>query len=382
MKYDVVVVGAGPAGSTAARQCALKGLKTLLLEKEKLPRYKPCGGAVSEKSLSLLDFKINKELVERECYGAILKYGRYGIKARKPYRFGILTSRDKFDFYLTEKAVNAGVELHDSEKVRSLNVLDSHVVVKTDKTSYNASSVIGADGVNSIVSRQVRDRFAPAELGLSFEAALPYDVDNLEDPDLIRTFFGCAPGGYGWVFPKREHLSVGIVGILSRFKEPKRAFTDFMEKRGLDPSVRFQTHLIPLGGYKRETCSDRIILVGDAAGYADPFLWEGIQYAIHSGKIAAGVISGSYGGGDFSNDRLSIYKKDCFKAFGENLEHSLEFSRLIHQYPNILIRLVASNEPLISRYLDTAVGRLGYRAYRNWLLLRVPYYLLQNFICR
>ncbi|MEA3255385.1 MAG: FAD-dependent monooxygenase [Candidatus Altiarchaeota archaeon] len=111
VKYDVVVVGAGPAGATAGRGCALKGFNTLILEKERLPRYKPCGGAVSTKALSLLDFKIRDELIEKECYGIRFHYGKYVIEARKPYKLAIFTSRDKFDMYLAEKAIDAGAEL-------------------------------------------------------------------------------------------------------------------------------------------------------------------------------------------------------------------------------------------------------------------------------
>ncbi|MBU4406627.1 MAG: FAD-dependent monooxygenase, partial [Candidatus Altiarchaeota archaeon] len=169
MKYDVIVVGSGPAGSTAARECALRGLNTLVIEKEKLPRHKPCGGAVSSKALSLLDFKIRNDLVERECYGSRLHYGGYEIEARKPYRIGIFTSRDEFDMYLVEKAIDANAELKDAESVKSLTIGDSSVVVRTDKGTYKASAVIGADGVNSGVANYVRPRYNTNEVALAME---------------------------------------------------------------------------------------------------------------------------------------------------------------------------------------------------------------------
>ncbi len=379
MRYDVIVVGAGPAGTTAGRHCANKGLNTLIIEKEKLPRYKSCGGFVSTRAISLLDFKIKDKLIEKECYGIRLHYGEHEIEAKKPYRLGILTSRDKFDMYLTEKSIDAGVELKDGEKVKSLDMRKSHVIIKTDKNTYKTSAVIGADGVNSMVAGYVRPRYKPTELAISIEAEIPAKDEDIDDyiRNAVDMHFGISYMGYGWVFPKKEHFSVGVGGLLSEFKEPERIFTNFLKKLNFDTNVKFHTHLIPAGGYERETSSDRIILAGDAAGYVDSFFGEGIQYAINSGKIAANVIVNAHEKCDFSKKELTHYNQDCYAAFGENLRYALKFSLLAHRYPNIFIKLIATNKPIIDKLLDVP-DYLSYKDFTKWILIRTPYYVVKN----
>jgi len=380
MRYDVIIVGSGPAGSTAPRECALQGLNTLVIEKEKLPRHKPCGGAVSSKALSLLDFRIRDDLVEGECYGSRLHYGRYEIEARKPDRIGIFTSRNEFDMYLVEKAIDANVELKDAEGVKSLTVGDSSVVVRTDGAIYKASAVIGADGVKSRVADYVRPRYNPNEVALAMETEIPSREEEIIERvrDITEVYFGITHAGYGWVFPKREHFSVGVAGLLSEFKEPKSVFVNFLKKLNFNTDIRFHAHLIPAGGYEREVCSDRIILVGDAAGYVDAFYGEGIQYAIHSGKLAADVILESHKKGDFSKEELTKYKELCYDAFGENLSHALKFSGLVYKYPDVFIKLFASNKSIIDKWLDVPAGRMDYKEFQRWLLVRMPYYFLKN----
>lgn len=378
MKYDVIIVGAGPAGTTAGRHCALKGLNTLILEKEKLPRYKPCGGGVTPRAVSLLDFKIKRELIERECYGIRLHYHNHEIEARTPFRLTILTSRDKFDMYLAEKATDAGAELRDSEQVRSLYLRNDGVNVRTSKNTYKTSLVIGADGVNSIVSWYVRGEFKPRELALSLEAEIPIDAGDIKDPDMVDAFFGYVPRGYGWIFPKREHLSIGVYGALLEFKNPMSAFTNFLRRLNLPTDVKYHAHLIPVGGYDRITYSDRILLVGDAAGFVDPILGEGISYAINSGKIAANVIVDAHDRDDFSKNRLRQYDKLCHDTFGRYLKDALRIYLLVHKHPEVFIKMITSNKTLLYKTLEVPTGRVDYREFRRWFLIRIPYYCIRS----
>ena len=378
MNYDVIVVGAGPGGSTAARQCALNGLRTLLLEKEKLPRYKPCGGGVTSKTVSLLDFKIEEKLIERECYGVRFHYRSREIEVKMPFRIAILTSRDKFDMYLAEKAMDAGAELRDSERVRSLDLTKDCVNIKTDNSKYKASAVIGADGINSIISRYVRGRFKPTELALGLEAEIPVNAENIEDPDMISAYFGYAPRGYGWVFPKREHLSVGVVGVLSGFRNPGNIFTNFLRRLNLNTDVKYHAHLLPFGGYDRTAYSDRILLVGDAAGFVDPLIGEGISYAINSGRIAADVMVNAHERGDFSKTGLKEYDTMCHDAFGGYLKDALRVSQLAYKHPEVFVKMLVSNRSLVNKTLEVSTGRITYREYRRWVLVRIPYYCIRS----
>src|SRR5512136_1871793 len=115
MDYDVIIAGAGPAGSTCARACAKAGLRTLLLEWDSFPRPKPCGGALSELGLSHLGFPLPPELIERECFGVRLHYGPYTVEVRKDQRIAVMVDREQFDQYLADQAVAAGSILRQDE---------------------------------------------------------------------------------------------------------------------------------------------------------------------------------------------------------------------------------------------------------------------------
>ena len=378
-RYDVIIIGAGPSGAIASKTCAEKGLSTLLLEKEGLPRFKLCGGAVSMSALSHLDFGIERDLIEREGYGERVHFKNRQIEVRRKSRMAILVSRDKFDVFLVSKAVDAGVELHDIEKARSLNQKQSAIVVETNKGEYNAKVVIGADGVNSIVSRYVREPYKPEELGLCIAAEIPASNAEVDEyiENAVDIHYGIAKFGYGWVFPKEKHFSVGVGGNLSSMKNSRNIFMIFLKKLGFSTDVITHAHLIPSGGYEREVCSDRIILVGDAAGFVDPFYGEGIKYAFISGKLAAERVAESYENDDFSKSALDSYKTLCRTMFGENLKYSLRLTRLMNKYPNIFFRLLSSDKKVLDKGLEVSAERMEYKEYLRWLIPRVPYFMLK-----
>ena len=378
-RYDVIIIGAGPSGAIASKTCAEKGLSTLLLEKYEIPRFKLCGGAVSMSALSHVDFGIERDLIEREGYGERVHFKNHQIEIRRKSRMAILVSRDKFDAFLVSKAVDAGVELHEVEKARSLNQKQSTIVVETNKEEYNAKVVIGADGVNSIVSRYVREPYKPEELGLCIAAEIPASNAEVDEyiENAVDIHYGIAKSGYGWVFPKEKHFSVGVGGNLYSMKNPRDILMTFLKKLGFSTDIVTHAHLIPSGGYEREVCSDRIILVGDAAGFVDPFYGEGIKYAFISGKLAAERVVKSYENDDFSKSVLDSYKKLCRTMFGENLKYSLRLTRLMNKYPNIFFRLLSSDKNVLDKGLEVSAERMEYKEYLRWLLPRVPYFMLK-----
>lgn len=378
-QYDVIVIGAGPSGAIASKTCAGNGLKTLLFEKEGIPRLKLCGGAVSTSALSDLDFGIEKDLIERECYGARVHFKNHQIEVKRKSRLAILVSRDKFDAYLVSKAVDAGVALHEAEKATSIKPEQSRIVVETNKEKYNAKVVIGADGVNSIVSKYVRDSYKPDELGFCIAAEIPASNEEVNEyiENAIDIHYGITNFGYGWVFPKEKHFSVGLCGILPSMKNSRDIFIAFIKKLGFSSDVVTHAHLIPAGGYEREVCSDRIMLVGDAAGFVDPYYGEGIKYAFISAKLAAEKAVESYENDEFSKSALETYKRACYSLFGENLKYSLRLTKLMYKYPNIFFRLLSSNKIVLGKWLEIPAGEMEYKEYIRWLIPRVPYFMLK-----
>jgi geranylgeranyl reductase family protein len=376
VEYDVAIVGAGPAGSTTARSCAKAGLRTLLLEKEKLPRHKPCGGGLTENALSLLDFDV-RDVIEGECYDAVFNYEDITVDIKTPFRVTSFTSRDRFDMLLTEKAVDAGTELRDSEKVTGVSRTKDSVRIRTDGGEYDAHVVVGADGANSVVAGCVRGRLRSSEVGLALEAQIPATPVQLEEFDTLRAYLGLVPQGYGWVFPKRDRITVGIGCRLSSFRNPHQVFRGFMRKVGLDEDTAYHAHLLPFGGYDRPIVSDRVLLVGDAAGFVDPFSGEGIAYAIKSGLIAAEAIGSAYEKGDLTKAGLYSYERACYSSFGKHLRAALRVSDFAYGHMNLFGRALARNRSFWYKSLEVYANRITYEEFMLWLLPRVPYYGLQ-----
>jgi len=381
-EYDVVIIGAGPSGAIAGKTCAEEGLRTLLLERKKIPRFKLCAGAISVGALSQLNFKIEEDLIERECYGARVHYKDHQIELKKRSKMAILVSRDRFDAYLTSKAVEAGANLQESEKATVIHQKEKEILIETSNEEYRAKVVIGADGVNSTTSKYVREPFKPDEMWLCIAAEIPATNEEVDRyiEGATEFHFGVARMGYAWVFPKEKHFSVGLGGVSTVMKDPKSIFTEFLQKRGLDTNATARTYPIPIGGYDREVCSDRIILAGDAAGFVDPFMGEGIKYAFMSGKLAAKRVLKSYENDDFSKTALEPYKSECDETFIEHLRYGLRLTRLMNRYPNIFFTLLTENERVLDRALEVIAGRIDYKEYLKWLIPRVPHYMLKIFI--
>ena len=174
--YDAIIVGAGPAGSTAARLLAAKGAKVLLLDKQKFPRDKPCGGGVTLRASSEVDIDLTP-IIEQTVYGA-----RFSLRLKKGFdrRFEkpltYMTQRARLDAHLAQCAAEAGAEFHDGEAVRSIEVAGAPTV-RTDQGRYSSEVLIGADGANGIVGAAAGLRFGAVHAVALEQAALSAELD-------------------------------------------------------------------------------------------------------------------------------------------------------------------------------------------------------------
>lgn len=234
--YDVIVVGAGPGGSTAARFCSQAGLKTLLIEKEKMPRYKACGGCLSFKTVQLLGFDVSPVLENtiNEVKFTYRMKEPFSIESRQPMAF--LVMRDRFDQFLVKKTLDEGTTLLEGERVEGVEEKDGSVEVQLYKgKKIRCEYLIGADGAESIVARSLS--LLPPKgdgIGIALESEIPFErtVDfPKEELHRIHLDFGRIPNGYGWMFPKREGLSIGIGGMLTDGVKlsPRRYFGPFIK---------------------------------------------------------------------------------------------------------------------------------------------------------
>jgi len=376
--FDLIVVGGGPAGSSAAGWAGKLGLKTLLVEKEQFPRYKACGGAVTEQALSHLDFDLPSELREATILAARVHYGASSIEARMDSPLAYTVSRSAFDAYLLEEARETGISVSLGERVRRLEEKDGSVVVSTDRGSYGAALVIVAEGAHGTLKRNVRRGDCKDKYGVCLVAEIPL-ADTSQDyaQDAIEIHFGIGGMGYGWVFPHGEYYSVGIGGLASSLRRPRETMAGFLRERGFDPHHRTRGHVIPVGGVRRTLASRRVLLVGDAAGFVDSFTGEGIAYAIRSGHIAAEVAARSLSQpGD--SKAAEEYEALCEEEFGSNLRYSLFLARLMHRFPGIFFKLLAGDQEVIDNFARVATGRWKYERYLRWLVPRLPSYLLRG----
>lgn len=197
--------------------------------------------------------------------------------------------------------------------------------------------VIGADGVNSLVSKAVRKPLQKKDLAFCLCSEIDTGDGKNNEPGEMEIHYGPLPMSYGWIFPKRNRLSVGLGGWLSDICGTRQAFESFLAKRGLVLKGKIKGHLIPLGGIARPTVSNRVILAGDAAGYADPFTGEGIRYAVASGKLAAeAVISLIRQGIPLDRQNLMLYEQTCYRQFGSDLKTAFFMARQFNNFPKLL----------------------------------------------
>jgi geranylgeranyl reductase family protein len=377
MEYDVIIAGAGPAGSTCARICAQQGLKTLLLDRDGFPRSKPCAGAVSEQALKCLDFKLPEHIIEKECFGIRVHYQDRFVEVKRDQRFAILVSRRDFDSILVNKAVEAGARFIAGEQVIAVQDRQDIVEVSTGTQSHRGQFLIGADGIHSRVAQALRPSLRKDEIAIALVCQVLADDREISNRlgKTLDLYFGKAPVGYGWLFPHRGYYSIGIAGLASRFSKPREALTDLLHSLQLKvPEI--QGHFIPFGGIQRSIARGRLLLAGDAAGFADPFHGEGIAYAILSGKLAAQTLSETIGMGKSPSFAVSRYRSETGRLITEQLRVALHMAYQFERHPDLYVRIFLDHPEALRRYLDIPAGRSDYRSFQRWILTHLPLLLL------
>lgn len=372
--YDVIIAGAGPAGSAAARTAAKLGLDALVIEKEIFPRYKPCGGALSERAISYLDFPLPGDICEREITGIRMHYRDNMIEAHKGYRLMTLVTRSSFDHLMLQKALDAGAQAIMGRKVKGYEEKGDRVKIYTNDGVYLSRYLVIASGCQDLLKKTIRGHDRNDQYGVCLVAEIPEDDGkiNRQMHGIVDIHFGVVSMGYGWIFPHKGYYSVGIGGIASRLKRPRELMADFLRKNGFSGDYRLHGHLIPFEGIDRRLASQRVLLAGDSAGFVDAFTGEGISYAMRSGQLASEVIAEGLPLESVPRE----YNARCNSDFGEELRYALLFSKGVHSRPDLFLRLLTSHEKFIDKYVEVVASRGTYKGYFKWLLPRIPVSLL------
>lgn len=368
MRYEVIVVGAGPGGATAARELAGQGARVLLLEASRLPRYKPCAGGITAKAAALLDDDF-REVVQGIMRHAVFSHGfRHEVRASRcePYAYTVM--RDRFDMYLVRKAVEAGAVLHEGERVERAETGPSGVEVVTDRGKYCGDYVVGADGARSRVARSL-GLCGSLVRGMAVEAVLnvlPREEARFKETAYID--YGCIKSGYGWIFPKNGRLSVGIGTFAAGRLSLRGLFNRYLGHYfpSLPPnSFRLAGHELPLGGWRQQLVRERALLVGDAAGLADPFTGEGIYYALRSGILAARAIAGSLSG----KGEPGLYQRLVEEEIYPELKAAARIASIFYLWPRFFHRLVVARGRVMDAFLEVVAGDRSYRQFGRWMRL-------------
>jgi geranylgeranyl reductase family protein len=303
-EYDVVVIGGGPAGSTAGRLLKNFGFKVLIIDKSKFPRQKLCAGCISDKTIKLLErvfgVTINdlkrENVINFESEHYEIFYKDRLISKRNmniPFYF---VERCTYDNFLLNNSRDAGAEVIDGEGVVSFDIAENLIKTSTGR-ELKARFIIGADGINSTMRRYFPDnRFNRKSWQNNLGTGLEIFIDRSEMQKAINhpiIYFDYIDYGYSWVFPNRDKLIVGIGGLTQKNKKRLLPlFHKFLLAIKMDKfrTTRVKGYTFPYGNFLSEPVYKNIILVGDAAGFADPLLGEGIFYAQRSAEFASQAI--------------------------------------------------------------------------------------------
>jgi flavin-dependent dehydrogenase len=247
--------------------------------------------------------------------------------------------------------------------------------VKTNAGIHQCKFLVIASGCQDKLKNRLIGPDRKDSMGICLVADSEEEGVKIEErlAGTLDIHFGVAEGGYGWIFPHRGYYSVGIGGLSSRLRHPRQAMLQFLSKNGFSQRQKLHGHLIPQGGNKTRVALGRVLLTGDAAGFVDAFTGEGICYALASGKIAGQVI------GDVPASEVALaYQERCKKDFGEELRYALFFSKMMHRYPEIFLRILACQEEVLDMYIEIAAAKISYKDFMRWLLPRIPINLLRT----
>jgi geranylgeranyl reductase family protein len=357
MIHDIAICGAGPAGSHAACLLARAGLNVALFDKAAFPREKPCGGALSRKALGLLGDAV-APVVERRVTGAWLAYAGSVVERTADGVVAAMTRRTALDAWLLERALSRGARFLPGHAFERVEDLGDRVRVTTSRGTLEARWLLAADGVASAVRRAV---FGPGvvDYAPALEALVQVPSPTVERfAERVLLELDGMPGGYGWIFGKRDHLNVGVYAM--RGGTGMRAQLDaFMARHpalAARRSVRHLGHPIPVrnraGAFER----GRVWLLGDAAGLAEAVLGEGIYFALKSAELAAREL-GAAGGAP----AVGAYARAVGRELVPELAAAERLARACYSHPRFAFEHIARKPGASRLFLGLVTGDVGYR---------------------
>jgi geranylgeranyl reductase family protein len=291
--YDVLVVGAGPAGSATAIHLARGGARVLLADRKRFPRDKACGGGITGRALRQAPCDISP-VVERVVHTFELRlHHRHRFRRTSGEPLILMTQRRRLDAYLAEQAVAAGASFRDNARVEQIEIGVGGIVATVAGEPMSADLLVGADGANGVVARAA-GLDAGIVRGIALEGNVPWRLLDSESYQSTAVIELSAPtGGYGWLFPKAEHANLGVGGWATEGPHLRDHLARLARAFSVDPDAitDLRGHRLPMRRVGASTpVRDNVLLVGDAAGLVDPLSGDGMYEAFASARLAADAI--------------------------------------------------------------------------------------------
>ena len=360
MRAEVAVIGAGPAGSSAAAVLAREGFKVILLEEHDRPgEPQHCAGMLTKEACRRLKIEVPREAVQSEPSHVAIYYGPTSFRAR----MGIyVLDRTSFDQRMAESAVDAGAELLTGHKVIGMRRSGRGWLLSIrGGLNLEAELVIGADGYKALSPRWAGLE-GPSEAASCLQYKL--ELDGEVDQDVVSCYFGSsvAPGGYAWVVPIGDRaVRVGL-GV-RKAPKPARYYLDALMRKLFPGSrvVKRMAGLVSTSGPVVPSCTDAYLAIGEAAGHVNPLTGAGIASSIASGRIAGLIASRALEEGDLSAQMLSAHYRAWRSAVGRYHELAFEARRALESMTGKEIAILAkglSSRGRKNRFL-TALGLLA-----------------------
>jgi geranylgeranyl reductase family protein len=292
-RWDAIVVGAGPAGSVSAYRLAQAGASVLLADRARFPRDKPCGGGLTLRAVRQLPFSV-EPVVEHRIETMAFRL-RYGASYERTCREALIlmTQRSRLDAFLAERAVAAGVEFRDSTKVTAIVADGDGFTVGLGPSEQRCRVLVGADGANGMTAKALGLGESP-RYGVALEGNLPFaraDASRYQGRAVLE--LATLPGGYGWVFPKGDHLNFGVGGWEEEGPGLRGHLRELCDRHGVAGTdlENVRGHRLPLRRPDARLSRGRALLVGDAAGLVDPLSGDGMYEAFLSARLAEDAVS-------------------------------------------------------------------------------------------
>ncbi|PSB01147.1 geranylgeranyl reductase family protein [Merismopedia glauca] len=334
--FDCIIVGAGPAGGTAAYHLAKKGHSVLILEKAVLPRYKPCGGGVSPVIAKWFDFDFSPAISTKSSTI------RYTWKMEDPVQVELQTRepiwmvrRDIFDHFLVQQAQKQGAELQHNTEVTGIEFVNDCWNVKTANGTFSGKYLIAADGAKGMMAKWLGFKERKRRLAGALEVETP--APQGQKPE-VHFEFGMVKNGYIWNFPKADGYSIGVGTFIGGEPQDfKGILTEYGKSFGVDINASKQFgHALCLWDGDQKLHTQKALLAGEAACVVDPFTAEGIRPSIFTGVKAAEAISAALGG---DLNALETYSKTISEQWGQDMKWAQRIAGAFYRFPGVGYRV-------------------------------------------